>query len=207
MMPKSKAVRMAAVAVAVAVVAVAAAVIWSATRTDAYEFKGGEITPPRAAPPLDLTDQNGQPFTLSQEEGNVLLVYFGYTTCPDLCPTTLNDFAIVKEELGEDGAKVRYVMVTFDPERDTLARMREYLGFFDPDFIGLRGSDEQTEAFKQAYGVTTKRVEYPESATKYLIDHSALIYVVDTEGRLRLTYTYGTDPMAIVEDMRHLVDE
>jgi protein SCO1/2 len=206
-MTLSKRVRTAGAVLAVAVVAVAAAAVWSVTRTDAYVFKGGEITPPRAAPPLDLVDQNGEPFTLAQEEGNVLLVYFGYTTCPDLCPTTLNDFAIVKDELGEAGANVHYVLVTFDPERDTQERLSEYLGFFDPSFVGLRGTAEQTEAFKQAYGVTTKRVEYPESATKYLIDHTALIYVIDKQGRLRLTYPYGTDPMAIVEDMRHLVDE
>ena len=203
----SRPVRMAAAAAAVVVVAVVAAVVWRATRTDAYEFRGGEITPPRTAPPLDLVDQNGEPFTLAQEEGNVLLVYFGYTTCPDLCPTTLNDFAIVKEELGEDGANVRYLLVTFDPARDTTERLREYLGFFDPAFIGLRGTEEQTEAFKQAYGITTKRVEYPESATKYLIDHTALIYVIDKQGRLRLTYAYGTDPAAIVEDVRYLLAE
>lgn len=191
----------------VALIAIAGTAVWNATRTDAYEFKGGEITPPRAAPPLDLTDQTGAPFTLGQEEGNVLLVYFGYTTCPDLCPTTLIDFTTVKDELGEDGEKVRYLLVTFDPERDTPERLTEYLGFFDPAFIGLRGDDAQTEAFKQAYGVTTKRVEYPESATGYLIDHTALIYVIDNEGRLRLTYPYGTDPMAIVEDVRHLVSE
>jgi protein SCO1/2 len=191
----------------VASIAIAATTIWMTTRTDAYEFKGGEITPPQAAAPLDLTDQNGQPFTLSQEEGNVLLVYFGYTTCPDLCPTTLIDFATVKDELGEDGANVLYVLVTFDPERDTTERLHEYLGFFDPTFIGLRGDDAQTESVKQAYGVTTKRVEYPNSATGYLIDHTALIYVIDTDGRLRLTYPYGTDPMAIVEDVRHLASE
>lgn len=182
-------------------------VYWATNRTEAYEFKGGEISPAAAAPPLDLTDQNGEPFTLAQAEGKVSLIYFGYTTCPDLCPTTLNDFAIVKENLGDEAAEVDFIMVTFDPERDTQTRMQEYLNFFDPGFIGLRGDDAQTAQFLKDYGVTIKRVEYPNSSTGYLIDHTALIYVIDKEGRLRLTYPYGTDPAMIVEDVRHLISE
>lgn len=182
-------------------------VYWATNRTEAYQFKGGEISPAAIAPPLDLTDQDGNPFTLSQEKGKVALVYFGYTICPDLCPTTLNDFAIVKDELGDDAAGADFILVTFDPERDTQARLQEYLGFFDPDFIGLRGDDAQTQQFLQDYGVTIKRVEYPNSSTGYLIDHTALVYVIDNQGRLRLTYPYGTDPLMIAEDVRHLVTE
>ncbi len=193
--------------VAVLAIAAAGVIYWATTRTEAYQFKGGEISPAAIAPPLDLTDQNGDPFSLSQQKGTVTLIYFGYTTCPDLCPTTLNDFAIVKDELGEETAGVDFLLVTFDPERDTQERMKEYLNFFDPGFIGLRGDDAQTERFLQDYGVTIKRVEYPNSSTGYLIDHTALIYVIDTEGRLRLTYPYGTDPLMIAEDVRHLVTE
>lgn len=188
---------------------IAAGVIyWATNRTEAYEFKGGEIKPAAQAPPLELTDQNGEPFSLVQEEGKVVLIYFGYTTCPDLCPTTLNDFAIVKETLTpEEAADVDFMLVTFDPERDTQARLQEYLGFFDPEFIGLWGDDAQTEQFLQDYGVTIKRVEYPDSSTGYLIDHTAMVYVIDKEGRLRLTYQYGTDPELIAEDVQHLVKE
>ena len=183
-------------------------IYWSTNQSEAYQFNGGEISPPAAAPALELSDQNGEAFTLAQDEGNVSLIYFGYTTCPDLCPTTLNDFAIVKEELGEEAASdVDFIMVTFDPERDTQARMKEYLNFFDPEFIGLRGDDAQTQQFLKDYGVTIKRVEYPNSSTGYLIDHTALIYVIDKEGRLRLTYPYGTDPAMIAEDVQHLVME
>jgi protein SCO1/2 len=192
---------------AIAVLIAAGIVYWATNRTEAYEFKGGEISPAAAAPPLDLTDQYGEPFSLSDASGKVALIYFGYTTCPDLCPTTLNDFAIVKEDLSEEAADVDFIMVTFDPERDTEARMEEYLNFFDPDFIGLRGDDAQTEQFLKDYGVTIKRVEYPNSSTGYLIDHTALIYVIDKEGRLRLTYPYGTDPAMIVEDVRYLISE
>jgi protein SCO1/2 len=194
---------------ALAIVAIVAAgvVYWVANRTEAYQFKGGEISPAAIAPPLDLTDQYGNPFTLDREDDQVSLIYFGYTTCPDLCPTTLNDFAIVKDELGEDAAKVDFILVTFDPERDTEARLKEYLNFFDPEFIGLYGDEAQTEQFLQDYGVTIKRIEYPNSSTGYLIDHTALIYVIDKEGRLRLTYPYGTDPLMIVDDVNYLVKE
>ncbi|MEZ4506908.1 MAG: SCO family protein [Thermomicrobiales bacterium] len=182
-------------------------IYWATNRTEAYEFNGGEISPAATAPDLALTDQHGDPYSLAQEGGKVALIYFGYTTCPDLCPTTLNDFAIVKEELGDEADEVEFIMVTFDPERDTQARMQEYLNFFDPDFIGLRGDDAQTEQFLKDYGVTIKRVEYPNSSTGYLIDHTALIYVIDKEGKLRLTYPYGTDPAMITEDVQHLISE
>lgn len=182
-------------------------IFWATNRTEAYQFNGGEISPAAQAPALALTDQDGEPFTLANEEGTVSLIYFGYTTCPDLCPTTLNDFAIVKDDLGEGADEVDFIMVTFDPERDTQERMKEYLNFFDPDFIGLRGDEAQTQQFLQDYGVTIKRVEYPNSSTGYLIDHTALIYVIDKEGRLRLTYPYGTDPLMIAEDVQHLIAE
>lgn len=194
--------------VAIGLLIAAGVIYWSGNRTEAYKFEGGEIIPPAAAPALDLTDQHGQPFSLDQEQGKVALVYFGYTTCPDLCPTTLNDFAIVKDSLDPETAdQVDFLLVTFDPERDTEARLQEYLGFFDPAFIGLRGTDAQTAQVLADYGVTIKRVEYPESSTGYLIDHTALIYVIDKQGRLRLTYPYGTDPAAIVKDVEHLVSE
>lgn len=195
------------VLIAVLVLAAAGVIYWATNRTEAYQFKGGEISPAAIAPPLDLTDQHGNPFTLSQAKGKVMLVYFGYTICPDLCPTTLNDFAIVKDEIGESADQVDFMLVTFDPERDTQERMQEYLGFFDPDFVGLRGDDAQTQQFLQDYGVTIKRVEYPNSSTGYLIDHTALVYVIDNQGRLRLTYPYGTDPLMMAEDVRHLVNE
>ena len=172
----------------------------------AYAFHGGEYIPAWTAPALDLTDQNGNPFSLADQRGRVVLVYFGYTTCPDLCPTTLSDFHVVKVELGADAGRVDFVLATFDPERDTQARLKEYLNFFDPDFIGLRGGQAQTEAFKRDYGVVVKRVDYPDSATGYLLDHTALVYVIDPEGLLRLSFPYGTDPALIAQDLRHLLN-
>jgi protein SCO1/2 len=175
-------------------------------RQPAYAFHGGEYLPPQPAPPLDLMDQHNEPFSLADQAGNVTLIYFGYTTCPDLCPTTLSDFAVVKDELGEMADRVRFVLATFNPERDTPDRLQQYLDFFDPDFIGIWGDEAQTEQVLRDYGVSINRVEYPDSATGYLIDHTALIYVIDAEGRLRLSYPYGTAPADIAADVRHLLE-
>ncbi|MFN8661976.1 MAG: SCO family protein [Thermomicrobiales bacterium] len=189
-----------AVAVLVAVV-----VLISRSQEPAYVYHGGVFSPANPAAPLNLTDMNGQPFSLDQLKGDVALVYFGYTTCPDVCPTTLTDFQAVKDDLGPNADRVKFVMVTIDPERDTEAKLKEYLAFFDPEFIGVRGDAAQTEQFKQDYGITVKRVEYPDSATRYLLDHSALVYVIDPEGRLLLTFPYGTDPALIAQDVKHLL--
>lgn len=181
--------------------------IYFFTQRQSYAFSGGEFSPAETAPALNLTDQDGNAFSLADQQGKVALIYFGYTTCPDLCPTTLSDFMVVKDELGPQADQVEFILATFDPERDTQERLKEYLDFFDPDFIGLRGDEAQTEAFKQGYGITVNRVEYPDSATGYLLDHTALIYVIDKEGRLRLTFAYGTDPILMAQDVKYLLNE
>ncbi len=193
------------VLLAIAVV-VAAGFLLYRNQAQPYVYNGGFYSPAEAAAPLNLTDQNGEPFTLDQLKGGVALVYFGYTTCPDVCPTTLLDFQAVKEDLGADADRVKFLLVTIDPERDTEAKLKEYLAFFDPDFIGLRGDEEQTEKFKQDYGIFVKRVEYPDSATRYLLDHSAQSFAIDPEGRLALTFPYGMDPALIAQDVRHLLE-
>lgn len=171
----------------------------------AYSFKGGEIKPAAAAAPIELTDQHGQPFSLAAQKGKVVMLYFGYTTCPDACPTTLSDWTEVKRLLGDKAEKVEFVMVTVDPERDTAEKLTQYMGFFDPAFLALRGDQSQIAAVEQAYGVMAVREEYPESATKYLMNHTTSIFVVDRDGRLRLTFAHGTDPAIVAEDLRHLV--
>jgi protein SCO1/2 len=169
-----------------------------------YAFAGSEIAPAQPAPPLDLVDQNGQPFSWEAFAGQAVVLYFGYTTCPDACPTTLSDYLAVKEMLGDRAEDVAFVLASIDPDRDTPERMAEYLAFFDPDFVGLTGAPAEVAEAARGYGVTYERVEYPESATGYLMDHSTLSYVIDPQGKLRLTYGEGADPEAIAEDLRHL---
>jgi protein SCO1 len=167
--------------------------------------RGGEVKPAAAAAALDLIDQNGSPFTFNDVKGNVFVVYFGYTTCPDLCPTTLSDFTAVKAGLGEKASRVRFGLVTVDPDRDTPERLKKYLGFFDPEFVGLSGNAEQTAAVERNYGVIAKRVDYPGTSTGYLMDHTSIIYIIDPNGRLRVTFQYGADPKDIVADIEHLL--
>ena len=172
-----------------------------------YVYHGGVYSPAAPAAALDLTDQHGNPFSLGQLKDKVVLVYFGYTTCPDLCPTTLSDFSTIKEGLGPLADNVAFVLVTIDPDRDSQARLSEYLNFFDPEFIGLTGDPAALTAAQQAYGVSVERVEYPESATKYLMNHSALTYLIDPEGNLLVSYPYGTTAADIEADVRHILSE
>lgn len=169
-----------------------------------YTFKAGTISPPREAPPLQLTDQYGQPFDLANETGKVVLLYFGYTTCPDACPTTLSDWMEVERLLGDDAEKVEFVFVTIDPERDTVDKMRQYLDFFDPEFIGLSGTLDQITTIQQAYGIMAIREDQPDSAVGYLMNHTTSYWAVDTDGKLRLVISHGTDPELVAEDIRHL---
>lgn len=194
--------------IAILLVFAAGLAIASAVKTggdDSYVFKGGQVKPIVAAAPIQLTDQNGAPFSLSDLKGNVVVLYFGYTTCPDLCPTTLSDFTAVKAELGEDANSVRFGLITVDPGRDTSDRLKQYLGFFDPTFFGLTGSADAIASVERAYGVVATRVDFPGTSTGYLMDHTSIIYVIDPQGRMRLSFTYGTDPSDIAADVEHLL--
>lgn len=192
--------------VAILAIVVVAGLILVRGRSEPYAFHGGELTPAQAAPPLALTGPDGETFDVAGNPGGVTLVYFGYTTCPDLCPTTINDFVTIKEDLGPLADRAEFVLVTVDPERDTQERLAEYLAFFDESFVGLRGDEAQTEAAKLGYGVTSEKVEYPDSSTGYLVDHTSLVYLIDPAGNLRATYPYGTDPIDIAADVRHLLE-
>jgi protein SCO1/2 len=173
---------------------------------DDYVFQGGEILPATVAAPFTLTDQYGNPFSIEAQAGKVVLLYFGYTTCPDACPTTLSDWIEVKRQLGPLADQVVFAMVTVDPERDTPARLAKYLDFFDPTFFGLGGSQEAITAIEANYGVIAIREDYPQSATKYLMNHTTSSFVIDRDGNLRLVFAHGTDPAVIVEDVTHLLD-
>lgn len=172
---------------------------------DDYTYKGGTLTPSEKAPALDLVDQQGQPFSLREQEGKVVLLYFGYTYCPDFCPTTLAEMQSVEDELGNEADRVEVVMVTVDPERDTPERLNEYMSFFNPEFIGLSGTPEQTLQIQRAYGVTAVKRE-AEGSSQYLVDHSTSLYAVDPEGYLRVVWPYGTEPKDIASDVEHLLD-
>ena len=170
----------------------------------AYSFQGGELKPETQASAITLTDQHGNPWSLADQQGKIVFLYFGYTTCPDACPTTLSDWIEVKRLLGDKADDAEFVMVTVDPERDTTGKLNQYLGFFDPSFIGLTGDPETLKDIRWNYGIVAQREEHPESVTRYLINHTTSFWVVDKKGNLRLTYALGTDPAIVAEDVKHL---
>jgi protein SCO1/2 len=169
-----------------------------------YTFQGSLIEPPVSAPDFELTDFNGQRFQLSTLQDQVVIIFFGYTSCPDVCPVTLSDFMQIRSKLGDQAENVSFVFVTVDPERDTPERMRRYLTNFDTGIIGLTGERSELEPVWEAYGVYQARAE-GGSEENYLVDHSSRVYVIDLDGNLRLTYLFGTDDELITEDVHHLV--
>lgn len=168
---------------------------------------GGVIEPPKAAPDFTLTDYDGKPFTLSSLHGQVTLVYFGYTSCPDVCPMTLVDVAAVREEMGDAAKDVRVVFVTVDPERDTQDVLKRYVPAFDPTFIGVRGTPEEIKPIADSFGAKYKKTSLPNSALGYAVDHSAFIYVIDRAGQLRELFPFGTERKDMLDDLKILVNE
>jgi len=165
----------------------------------AAEFKGGLLTPSKMAPDFSLTTPEGKPFRLSGERGKVVALWFGYTFCPDVCPTTLAELAQVRSRLGGDGNRFRIVFVTVDPERDTQARLREYVSAFSGSFTALTGAPERLAETRKAYGVVADKRVVAGTSAAYLIDHSAFVYVIDPAGQLRLMFPFGMP----IEDMTH----
>jgi protein SCO1/2 len=169
-------------------------------------FKGVDITGAEYARKLALTDADGQARTLADFKGRVVVVFFGYTQCPDVCPTTMAELAEVKRDLGADGARVQGIFVTVDPERDTAALLKAYVANFGPDLIGLRGSVEEVQAVAKEFKVFFAKVP-GKTATSYTVDHTAGSYVFDTQGRVRLFTRYGSGAQALKDDLKILLAE
>lgn len=190
--------------VTVLILATGGMIFWIADRAEGYELHGRAFSPAVQAPALDLTDQHGAPFSLSQEAGKVALVSFGSTRCPEAGVTMLDEFAIIKNALGDRAHLVDFIFVTLDPENDTQDHLKSTLGAVDPSFIGLRGNDEQTTQALDSYGMVVERNKAATSATGCSFDYEARIYLVDQDGKLRVTYLPGTDPLQIVQDIEYL---
>ncbi len=168
-------------------------------------FRGSVLDGPVAVPDFTLTDQYGRPFRLSDQQGNVVLLFFGYTQCPDVCPTTLATWRRVHQELGDDAARVRFVFITVDPERDTQERLGLHVSAFSPDFVGLTGTPDELQAVYDIFGVYHEKDTSSGSAAGYLVAHTATTFLVDPEGRWRLGEPYGTLAEDIVHDIRQLL--
>ena len=152
---------------------------------------------------LALTDHNGEPRTLADFRGKVVALFFGFTHCPDVCPTTLGEMATVMKELGRDAARLQVIFVSIDPERDTVDVLKRYVPLFHPDFLGMTGSPEEIAKAAKEF-----KIYYQKQVLKggaYTMDHSAGTYLLDTEGRLRLFAQYGVGAPALLHDIRLLL--
>lgn len=168
-------------------------------------FRGTEMPDGLEAPDFQLIDQHHQPFQLSRQKGNIVLLFFGYTFCPDVCPLTLSHWKKVHDLLGSDTTRVKFVYITVDPERDTPEQLAEHLSIFSKDFIGLTGSPDDLNPVYDNYGVIHEKVQVSDSAAGYLMNHSARINLVDRQGHWRLTYAHDTDPKNIAHDIKLLL--
>jgi protein SCO1/2 len=168
------------------------------------QFSSIDLTGADYAKDFQLPDQDGKIRSLKDFQGKLVVLFFGYTQCPDVCPTTMTELAQVKKELGADGDKLQVLFVTVDPQRDTPQVLKGYMANFDPSFIALRGSPEQLAAMAKDFKVFYKKTE-GKTPTSYSMDHSAASYVYDTKGQLRLYTRYGSGATALVSDLKLLL--
>ena len=176
----------------------------AAATGDEEGFIGGVFDPPREAPPLTLTASDGSELRLSDYRGKVVVLGFGFTSCPDVCPTTLGVLAQARRKLGEDADRMQVVYITVDPATDTPERMHNYLRGFDESFIGGTGTEEQLDAIRREYGIIASR---KPQGSGFTYAHSSYTYLIDRDGRIRALMPYGHKPDDYVHDLRILMQE
>lgn len=192
-------IRYTAVALSVLLLAGGGYMWWQKGRVDPAAIVGGMSVPPGLllGGPFTLVDQAGRTVSDHDFRGRLMLLFFGYTHCPDVCPTDLQVMAEVLDKLGPRAPRVAAIFVTVDPERDTPEVMKAYVDLFDPRLIGLTGSDQQVAAIAKAYRVYYAKAT-PPGASTYLMDHSSFMYLMGADGSLRALFRYGTPPEEIL---------
>jgi protein SCO1 len=160
----------------------------------------GGLGPSAIGGPFKLIDQNGKPITDKDFKGHPFLVFFGYTHCPDICPTTLFELSEVLHAMGKDADRINALFITVDPERDTAAVMKDYLSSFDPHLRGATGDRKAIDAAEKAYRVYAKKV--PTDNGDYSMDHTALVYLMDKQGRFVAPFKLNRKPEEAAADLR-----
>jgi len=170
----------------------------------APKFEGSDVTGIGYARDFRLTDHTGKTRTLADFRGKVVVLFFGYTQCPDVCPTTLSELAATMQKLGADADRVQVLFVTVDPDRDTPDLLSRYVPAFNPSFLGLYGDAAATEATAKEFKIIYQKQPGPTPGT-YSVDHSAGTYVFDPQGRLRVYESYGRGPEVFAHDIHVLL--
>ncbi len=181
-----------------------AAVALTACSPDQPKFNAIDITGADYAKGFTLSDHTGQVRSLSEFKGKVVVLFFGYTQCPDVCPTSMAELVEVKRLLGADADKLQAVFVTVDPARDTAELLKAYMSNFDPTFVAFIPTPEQLAVVAKDYKIYYKKVD-GKTPTSYTVDHSAGSYVYDTQGRLRLYSRYGVGAQVLAQDIQTLL--
>lgn len=168
-----------------------------------HQFSGTVLQSELPAGDFTLTSADG-PVSLSDYRGKLVVLYFGYTFCPDVCPTSLSDVNKALNQLGDKAEDVQLIMISVDPARDDPAKLAEYVEFFNPTFVGVTGTDEEIRSVATPYGIWYEAHD-EEGASEYLVDHVATLNVIDREGRLKLVIGYGTGADAIAADLDYML--
>lgn len=171
---------------------------------EATPFKSTDVTGASFAKDLRLKDHHGNQRTMKDFKGKIAVVFFGFTQCPDVCPTSMTTMAEVKRLLGAQGDRLQVLFITVDPERDTQSLLKDYMANFDPSFIALRPEPEELKEVASDFKIYFKKAP-GSTPTSYSMDHSAGKYIFDTEGRVRLFSAYGTDATTIASDIKILL--
>lgn len=196
----------------IVVVALAAFGTWTVLNRNADPLPGVGtkqiIDPPREMPDFTLTSHTGQPLSLSDLRGKPVLLFFGFTHCPDICPTTMGEFRQVKAKLGEQGEQAAFVFISVDGSRDTPESLAAYVGAFDPAFVGLTGDEELVRTIGTDYYVYFERVTLGTATAageNYTVDHTTYSYLLDADGRLRVIYPFQAPTQMIADDIESLL--
>lgn len=165
---------------------------------------GTVLEPPTQIADFTMPSSRGAPLGLAELKGKPTLIFFGFTNCPDVCPTTMAEFKRAKAELGADGEQVNFVLISVDAERDTPEALATYVQAFDPAFIGLQGEEATLRAIGRDFGLYWQK-QPPEPDGSYNVDHSSAAYLLDAQGRLSIVYSYGTPYTTFVKDLRAML--
>lgn len=168
---------------------------------------GTIVTSQRKMPDFTLTDQDGRPFSLSSLQGKAVLMFYGYTNCPDICPLTMVEMLKSKRLLGDAAKDVAVVFVSVDGERDTPEVLKRYMAAFDPAFIGLTGAPDQVRAIAFEYGAAFEKQRPPGTQAEYIMAHTSYTYLLDRQGRWRMVFPFGAAPEAIARGVQDILSQ
>jgi protein SCO1/2 len=190
-----------------AIMAIGLGIFLAGCRLGQYEYKGGLIDPPIELPDFELMGTNGQPFHLGDVEGDIALIYFGYTYCPDVCPLTMWEVKKALAELETGQERVHVIFISVDPERDTPEKLANYMAAFGPEFIGLTDDFAKTQEMMKPYGAFAEKEEVEDSVLGYLVNHTARLYLIDPQRRILLQYPFGFTSEDLARDLNYLLQQ